>query len=307
MPIFKIGDSIQATKEIKSSLQLIHSCMSNALSMLTCLNIKLLDNVPHLFVILPVERKGLSSHPSSWLHSQFQEKHSLCFVCSHSMQAVSLPLAIRNGREWVCKAAPLIGLSLILLKMAGAVITCLPVGGALKGASELIRLIQVPELNKMHQEICEYLKQANKEGCDIVRGIDRADGTPFSTSTVHVLHTKSRKCIASIAMEQSGWDQYMMPVSNPNGAIWVLRDVAKQENLKEISNDASASAMPDGVMEKRSDVKIKERSDGIMKEISEDVVEKKKSKKKKSKKRRNPILSKVACCPDTPMMDAIVR
>lgn len=110
----------------QSLLKGLHSKMPGAMEVVSKLDMKWSNAIPRLFVILRAERKkGFNAR--SHLRSLVQTKYHLYFVCADSLQAVSPPLKLLVGQQWLRKIAPLLSVSLKVLTMASKAVTGIPI------------------------------------------------------------------------------------------------------------------------------------------------------------------------------------
>eukprot|EP00977_Amphora_coffeiformis_P024485 scaffold16003_cov149-Amphora_coffeaeformis.AAC.1 len=205
----------------QSMLYGLHSTMSGAMTVLSKLDIKWSNAIPRLFVILPAERKkGFFTNARSHLRRLVEAKYHLFFVCADSLQAISPPIKLFVGKQWLRKVAPLYCVSLKMLTMTSKAVTGIPFD---LGYTAL----DCEYLTDLLEDVRSNVEDTHERGADLRNFIDHND--QLSGAQIKFLNGESYELIMEKATEQREWHKELVPVLAQNGSQWVRKDVAQQK------------------------------------------------------------------------------
>jgi serine/threonine protein kinase len=202
----------------------ISAKLDSMMPVLSSLDVRLNSPIPRLFVLVPADLQNGRQHPRSWLRSKFRTKYHLFFVCAHSYEVVSPPLKFTVSHAWVDKIAPALGVSLILLQIAGKVITGLDFQAGDVGMAAL--QLSSTELGEMLDTVMSIL-----EGTADLDLLERVrSGQELCDSDVQKLNGDALEMVKEKAREQRGWRVAMEPVKVKDDAriFWVSKAVAEE-------------------------------------------------------------------------------
>ena len=209
---------------IHSTVLMTNNRLQGAMSILTRMDVKLLDSIPRLFVLLPGNRSRGVMDPMAWLRHKLEDTYHLYFVCAYSMQAVSAPIIIKKGKTWVKQAARLVGLSLTLLSMYGIPIF-------MPDANDESQLLQ-EHLDAMLEQVKLFIEEASstpEEDLLLLHSLEKQQ--QVSPDQIARLNATAQEHLTVLAEKQSLWATKMVPVVINNCVQWVLKDVATSNNL----------------------------------------------------------------------------
>jgi serine/threonine protein kinase len=200
-----------------------------ALPVLAHLDMRLNNQVPRTFLLVPADIKSGWQHPRSWLRSNVQTKYYLFFVCPASQQVVSPPIKLKVAKDWFRKAAPVLASGLFLLQVglkAGLNVS-LDLDGT---ASELFH-VSSDHMRQVLDELCAILKESGDDGLvERLRSGGGNDRRPsLSDQDVRELSGDAYELVIEKACEQNGWRSQMEPVRLPPSpkVFWVAKAIAR--------------------------------------------------------------------------------
>jgi serine/threonine protein kinase len=204
-------------------VQSVSTKMDSALSVLACLDLRLNNQVPRTFILVPADIKNGWKCPRSWLCSHVQTKFYLYFVCAVSQRTVSPPIKIKIAKDWVATVAPVLAAGLYLLEMSmkAGVNLCL----GLDGASVELFGISTTHIAEMISVLVEMMKLTCHDGL-----LARLKSRNLSPMDVKVLNGDAYELVVEKALEigNQGWRSQMKPVREPPSSqvFWVTNAVA---------------------------------------------------------------------------------
>jgi len=206
-----------------------HSKLDGALHVLSRLDAQLNNPIPRLFVLLPAERKNEWEHPRSWLRSKLVTKYHLYFICGHSYKAVSPPIKLGVSKVWINRIAPVLGISLMILQIAGKSVTGIDfrLGDA---ATELLELGS-DKLTEMLDEVGEILQESDDHGI-----LERLrSGNSLLEEDIQKINGDALDLVVEKARGELGWRYAMEPVkANRDSAKtkWVSKAIANDPQYR---------------------------------------------------------------------------
>jgi hypothetical protein len=263
-------NSLRSSRSENRSLHHIkHGRHHKNMPLVSRLDLRLDNQIPRLFVIVPADLKNGWKHPKVWLRRHVVTKYNLYFICAQTYQIARPPIKLVVSKTWVDKIAPALGVSLTLLQMAArkGVSINLHLGNAaaammdlnsaqlnemlseastamLKVHSELE--LNVERLSEMLGEVKLILDEQDERGGHEMMDRIRS-GTKMSDRDLDKLNGEAFELIAEKAREDRGWRMAMEPVRNKGDTtvVWVSRGAAcDRKNEYEIV-DVSASSVQD--------------------------------------------------------------
>jgi serine/threonine protein kinase len=265
-----LKNSLHSLRSENRSLHHIkHGKHDKNMPLVSHLDLRLDNQIPRLFVIVPADLKNGWKHPKVWLRRRVATKYNLYFICAQTYKMARPPIKLVVSKTWVDKIAPVLGVSLTLLQMAArkGININLHLGNAaaammdlnsaqlnemlseastamLKVHSELE--LNVERLSEMLGEVKLILEeQDERDGHDMMDRI--RSGTKLSDRDLDKLNGETFELIVEKAREDRGWRMGMEPVRKKGDTtiVWVSRGAAcDRKNEYEIV-DVSASSVQD--------------------------------------------------------------
>lgn len=181
--------------------------------------------VPRLFYIVPSEQKNAFLHPREYLKGRTSTKYYLYFVCSHTRCLVDAPIKIRLTKDWVKRAAPVLAVSLQLLRSSLSFVGIqLNLEGFAFQVTTAVVDAMFTEMTSMMANLGSYAELLSL----------LSEKRPLNATDVPELRGEVYHHIVERASEQSEWRELMEPVrtaTNP-ATLWVTKDVACNPNLR---------------------------------------------------------------------------
>jgi len=200
---------------------------------LSRLDVRLINTIPRLFVILPAGHQNGWKKPKSWLRSKVKTTFHLFFICEHTRQVVNAktPIELHRSKLWVKQIAPLLGTSLMMLQIAGKAF--LGVDFQLENPAAGLRALGVgTHLQiEMLNEVRDILKESH--GGNIVDRVEECikKNGAISDGDIHKLNGEAFTQVEKVAREQQHrWRPFVEPVKTKSlgtkTILWVLKDIA---------------------------------------------------------------------------------
>jgi hypothetical protein len=222
---------------ISQQLDVVITSLDSLLPFLAHLDLRLNNEIPRTFLLVPADIKSGWQHPRSWLRSNVQKKYYLFFVCPASRQVVSPPIKLKVAQDWFRKAAPVLASGLFLLQVglkAG-----LNVSLGLDGTAGELFHVSSDHMLQMLEELSAILKECGDDGLlDRLRsgGNGVGSSSTLSDKDVRELSGDAYELVRARAKEQDGWRSQMEPVRLPPSpkVFWVAKSVAQESKYETV-------------------------------------------------------------------------
>jgi serine/threonine protein kinase len=208
-------------KTILQGVQRTSSHVQTISSVLGDLDMRISNPIPRLFFVVPAERKNALLHPKEYLHRSIATKYYLYFVCAHTKRPVDAPIKIHMTKGWVQKVAPVLAVSLHLLRCALSVL------GLQVNLQGVFFQLSEGAVDDMLTEVATIIKDSGSHS-DLLSHLAHRT-LPFDVADVPELSGDVYDHLIEKATEQREWRQYMEPVRTESNAatLWVTKEVAE--------------------------------------------------------------------------------
>jgi hypothetical protein len=211
-------------EEVLASFKAVQSGIQRSLAALAYVATESVKKCPTLVWLVPAEPTAGRSAKDwiKWAKSLTHRKYYIYFVCQHSFTVVEPKMEVELTRPWLVQAAPVLHLSMFLIK------TALSVSGASLPfpTPNIFRKDQIviyeefvsSFIDELTAKVMDAFTSACLEGTDL----KHAESSQLVTLTGHAYEGIVDK---ATKMKRSHWKQSMQPVMNHLGTlIWVKNE-----------------------------------------------------------------------------------
>lgn len=211
--------------EVMVSLKGIKSNIQRVLEGLAYVTVNSVQQCPTIVWLVPADRSAgkTAKDWKKWAKNGTEKKYDLYFVCQHSFEVVETKITIVVTRFWLAQVAPVLVLSMFLLRKAATIGGLPPLPFPISTLSRVDQISLNEEfvmdlLDPWTFELLETFKATFAQGSDL----------PYSVSSrLSSLTEKSYEGIVlqAASLKQCHWKHSMEPVTNPRGSIiWIKND-----------------------------------------------------------------------------------
>lgn len=211
--------------EVMVSLKGIKSNIQRVLEGLAYVTVNSVQQCPTIVWLVPADRSAgkTAKDWKKWAKNGTEKKYDLYFVCQHSFEVVETKISIVVTRFWLAQVAPVLVLSMFLLRKAATIGGLPPLPFPISTLSRVDQISLNEEfvmdlLDPWTFELLETFKATFAQGSDL----------PYSVSSrLSSLTEKSYEGIVlqAASLKQCHWKHSMEPVTNPRGSIiWIKND-----------------------------------------------------------------------------------
>jgi Protein kinase domain len=206
-------------KGVSTQVHCVEEKIDMMLPVLAHMDVRLNNQVPRMFVLLPADIVSGWKHPKSWLRSMVQKKFYLYFYCPVAKETVSPPIELSVAKDWVRKVAPVLATGLFLVQIAlkvGLQVSLDLDGSTKKKMFELTS----DHIREMVDELSALLNETGHAGL-----LDRLATGELKVEDVQELNGHAYELVLEKACEQDGWRSQMEPVRIPPNpkVFWVSK------------------------------------------------------------------------------------
>ena len=212
-------------EQVMTSIQGISSNIQRVLGGLAYVATNSVQQCPTVVWLVPADRtSGISVNAwKQWGRNLTHKKYDVCFVCQHSFEVVDTKMTITVPRSWMIQAAPVLCLSIFLLK------TALTIGGLPALPFPIPNLSRADQLTMNEEFMADFLDDATTKLIDTFKAVyTQGSDLPYSESSqlLSLTGASYEGIVAKTTnMKQSHWKQIMEPVTNHRGSIiWIKKE-----------------------------------------------------------------------------------
>jgi serine/threonine protein kinase len=211
--------------EVMTKLKSIDSKIQRVLGGLAYIATNSVRECPSLIWLVPSERAA-GNTAKAWkqrARNVVKTKYDLYFVCQHSFEVVDKKLSITVSRSWLVQTAPVLYLSIFLLRAA------LTISGLPPLPFPIPRLSRLDQISTNEDFIDDLLDDGNMKSIEAFKAAyTQGSNLPYSDcSNLLTLASTSYEGIVTKAtsMKKCHWKETMEPVAGHHGSIiWVKKE-----------------------------------------------------------------------------------